>query len=127
MPFSHFRGTGQGAESRNPGIPGSAGNHADQLVTDETGIIFIAFDHFSADQFSCHYLKQPGVHPGIGLPQQVGDRFRSGQTLIGESAFLDGPQAGKHSAGVRQLVIRKIIRDQFLLIQQLHHFLVKAG
>lgn len=84
----HFCRTSQGTEACNAGVPQRTGDHGNELITNETGIVFVTFNHLTANQLSGDNLKQMTADAGIRFLQKLCQRPRGRERHVQHAVRL---------------------------------------
>ena len=126
MSLGDFGGTRERAESGDAGVPEPAGHHRDELIADESGVVFVALDDLAADQFSGHGLKEVRADArfgegGAGRGQVRQFRNRHGTSLPQRS------EVGENAAGIGEFAVGEVVGGQLSIVQQFDHLVVEAG
>lgn len=119
MPLVDFGRTGEGAESGDLLVAEPAGHDRRQAVSDEAGVVLVAFDDLAADQFAGDDLEQARARAGVRLGKEVP------QHPLGGRNFAELPKPREHAAGLGQLVIAEVVDGELLVVQQPADFVIE--
>jgi hypothetical protein len=119
VPLGDLRRTGERGEAPQPLVAIPRGEHGDEPVADESGVVLVALDDLAAEQFAGDDLEQRRVDAGAGLAEQ------GGRVAVG-AAFPQPPQVADDAAGAGEFVVAEVVDGDATLVQQLADLVVEA-